>query len=300
MGREPYPGLGGEAIEPGPGGKRHPPLHQLQGEDVAGVCVASDVSVVKRLRFSRWQIWAVRRYISVVHVHRVPAVSHWGQFMSETLQILEKLNSLYSGAFSQLVTYTVGVLAFVGILIPLGIASFQNRQMKRDQAALSREIASSLAEARVQLFKEIEDQMTIREAKVQQLVADVKAEINLQVSKIDRAAMARSLHLQASASLATSPGSSTHDCLCAISEYVACSDERNLISVLRLLDSSLPKTDAAAFKLFDSEDASKNALKAIETLNTNGRYSQELKALRTGLADAKERRKPSPVVPSGS
>jgi len=67
--------------------------------------------------------------------------------MSETLQILEKLNSLYSGAITQLISYTIGVLAFVGIVIPALMGILQSRQLKRDHAALTTYIENQISAA---------------------------------------------------------------------------------------------------------------------------------------------------------
>jgi hypothetical protein len=42
--------------------------------------------------------------------------------MADAFAILERVNALYSTAFSQLIAYTVGVIAFIGVLVPIGIA----------------------------------------------------------------------------------------------------------------------------------------------------------------------------------
>nr|WP_315494130.1 hypothetical protein [uncultured Rhodoferax sp.] len=210
--------------------------------------------------------------------------------MSETLQLLEKLNSFYAGAFAQLVTYTVGVLAFIGILIPFGIAAFQNRQMKRDQNSLSNQIASELTEARIQLTKEFEEQFAARETKLQEQLKAMKQEIAKEVEKIDDLAMARSLHLQAAANLNTRPGSSTFDCLSAIPQYGASSDERNLIAILRLLESSLPLTTLEDFNLYEIDEVGEDAIKYLQKLNQHGRYAQEISLLKRSLAEAKVRK----------
>lgn len=212
-----------------------------------------------------------------------------GKYMSETLQILEKLNSFYSGAFAQLITYTVGVLAFIGILIPFGIATFQNRQMKRDQTTLSAHIALELAAAREQLSKEITEQISNREMKLQEQIKAMRQEIAREVKKIDSLASARTLHLQAAANLKSHPGKSTFDCLSAIPEYGDSGDERNLIAVLRLLESSVQKTTAEDFKNLSLEAARDGAIKVLEKLNQGGRYTQEIETLNRALAKAKER-----------
>ncbi len=39
----------------------------------------------------------------------------------DTLQVLEKVNSFYTNSFSQLITITIAILAFSGIILPIVI-----------------------------------------------------------------------------------------------------------------------------------------------------------------------------------
>ena len=61
--------------------------------------------------------------------------------MDSTLEILEKVNAFYIGAFDQLIILTVSVLAFCGVLVPILISTYQNKQLKLQQEALERLIA---------------------------------------------------------------------------------------------------------------------------------------------------------------
>ena len=111
--------------------------------------------------------------------------------MSETLQILEKLNTFYSGAFTQLITYTVGILAFIGIVIPFAIATFQNKQLKKDQTSLSNQIANELIAAKEEMKREIEEQMSKRGEGLRKLVLETKNVIDSEIRNFDRLAFAR-------------------------------------------------------------------------------------------------------------
>jgi hypothetical protein len=209
--------------------------------------------------------------------------------MSETLQILEKLNTFYSGAFTQLITYTVGILAFIGIVIPFAIASFQNRQLKNDQHSLSSQISAELAAAKDELNREIEEQMSKREEKLHQLVVETKSEIGLEIRKIDELALARSLHLQANSMADIDSAKSAADALAAAKGYAKYKDELNLIAVLHVFKSSIVQVNNENFDQYELDKKSNEAVESIEKLNQNGRYEADIKSIRREIAEAKKR-----------
>lgn len=209
--------------------------------------------------------------------------------MSETLQILEKLNTFYSGAFTQLITYTVGILAFIGIVIPFAIATFQNKQLKKDQTSLSNQIANELIAAKEEMKREIEEQMSKREEGLRKLVLETKNEIDSEIRKFDRLAFARSVHLQARSLLVDYPASAAFDALNAAKHYATYKDEQNLISSLALFKEAIPKVCKTDFDDYDIKKACDDAVKSIEKLNEHGRYTQELKFIKQSVVEAEKR-----------
>lgn len=205
------------------------------------------------------------------------------------MQILEKLNSFYSGAFGQLITYTVGVLALVGVLVPAGIAAFQNRQLKRDQAALSAQISAELLTAKTELSAQFAKEIAAREEELRKLVQDAKQELGKEIKKIDELAIGRSLHLQALTAGRESPGTAVHDSLEAIRAYVRGGDERNLRAVLRIFEEAIEKVDQSDFKPFDLDECATSALEALKELNQAGRYADDMRMIRLKLDEAKQK-----------
>lgn len=78
--------------------------------------------------------------------------------MDETLIVLEKLNQFYSSSFSQLVNMTIGLLAFVGVIIPVLIGLYQNKQFKQEQS----HILKALEESKLELIRHIESEVEQR------------------------------------------------------------------------------------------------------------------------------------------
>ena len=60
------------------------------------------------------------------------------------IEIVDKVNSFYSGAFTQLITLTVAVLAFAGIILPILIQIIQSRTFRSEQESLKAHIDEQL------------------------------------------------------------------------------------------------------------------------------------------------------------
>lgn len=105
--------------------------------------------------------------------------------MPDALQILEQVNSFYSDAFTQLIAFTVGLLALVGVLMPMGIAAYQNRQLKHDQKTLNEKIENELLAARLALSEQLAKNLATRDEALKALIETTKLEIAEEVRKID-------------------------------------------------------------------------------------------------------------------
>ena len=210
--------------------------------------------------------------------------------MSETIQILEKVNAFYVGAFSQLVTFTVGLLALVGVLIPIGIASYQNRQMKRDQKVLTERIENELNAVRVALSEQIAKDISEKEAAIKLLIDEAKKEISHQLEKIDELAIARSFHLQAISHYRTSPASGASDCLASVRAYAKGGDEQNLRAIISIWGECIENVTEEDFKVFDLAEDSQKTIEALTELNGNGRYVEDIRSIKRGIEEAKTRK----------
>lgn len=209
--------------------------------------------------------------------------------MSDAIQILEQVNSFYSGAFTQLVTFTVGLLAVVGVLMPVGIAAYQNRQLKHDQKTLNDKIDSELSAARHALSEQLAKDLATRDEALKSLIETTKLEIAKEVKKIDELGTARSFHLQALANRESSPAFAASDSLEAVSSYANGGDEMNLKSVLTIFTDCIEKVTEDDFKNHEFEESAQSVIKALSGLNANGRYAADIRDIRRGIKDAKTR-----------
>jgi hypothetical protein len=84
--------------------------------------------------------------------------------------IISNLNSLYSGAMSQVITYTAIIIGVVGILIPALSILFQWRSLKAEKKSLEKDIQEGIdnakASIRADLITEMKEQISIEEVKL--------------------------------------------------------------------------------------------------------------------------------------
>lgn len=59
----------------------------------------------------------------------------------ESLDLLSKLDAFYSSSFSTLVTATLGIVAIIGVLLPIGITWYQNRTFRKIVDGLKQEFS---------------------------------------------------------------------------------------------------------------------------------------------------------------
>jgi hypothetical protein len=212
--------------------------------------------------------------------------------MSESLLILEKLNSLYAGAISQLITYTVGVLAFVGLLIPVFIAALQRRQLKQDHESMLARLSTEVAAAKAELVKSLSEESIQTEERLREALESTKAELKAEMNRANAGHKAHAFHIQAQ-NLQAGATSRIEDCLLATSNYVIAGDEFNLRTILNVCN-GLWKTakleDLEHIPNFD--EAFNEGLAALRTLNKTGRYSADIQALTSGFNSLKKAAQP--------
>ncbi len=82
--------------------------------------------------------------------------------MNDYLEIITKVNSFYTGAFSQLVIYTAALLAFVGILIPIIIQFYQNRAVKLEKENLEHHLTELTKTIKSELLEKINNEISTK------------------------------------------------------------------------------------------------------------------------------------------
>lgn len=204
--------------------------------------------------------------------------------------IINNVNSMYSNV----IAYTVGLVAFVGILLPVAVSFFQNRQLKINHQALTDKIAMEMQEARNALIADLKNQLAIELSNFDKKASDIKNELNENILKASSGLNAKAHHLQARVAISANDFTSACiDCLVAINDYSKAADEGNLQVVLSaiLFPLVLPKLKQADFENDDKiESYFQEALASIGKINTNGRYNQNIQLLKTEFKTAKARK----------
>jgi hypothetical protein len=100
----------------------------------------------------------------------------------DALQILEKVNSFYSGAFAQLMTLTIAILAIAGVILPIVIQLIQSSISRNELKTLQTQIASELSVAREHMETAIDRRFTTVSEDVQRMFKEEREAMNKSVA----------------------------------------------------------------------------------------------------------------------
>jgi hypothetical protein len=216
----------------------------------------------------------------------------------ETLEILEKLNSLYSGAISQVVSYTIGLVAFVGLLIPVAIGILQNRQLKNDHKSLTATIEAETKAIKQSLLEEVAAVNHQNELKLQQLVKDTTTEIRQELLKLENQFNGKAFHLQARSVLVNHPSTAASSALQAITCYARSEDERNIAPAMAVFMDGIAKINGDQIAAESLDEVATTAIAALKKLDGKGRYSSDIQDITDAMRIAKTPRPKSEKVAS--
>jgi hypothetical protein len=214
--------------------------------------------------------------------------------MSETLQILEKVNAFYTASFTQLITFTGALLALVGVLVPLLIALQQAKQAKRDQEQLSRVIDDRFAEAHKEFTEFLKRESSIIDERMRALVDATKGEISAELKQSENSAQGSIFHIQARQYIDQGYfGHAVSSACHAGKHYARAKAELNLTAVLKVMKSALRLANRVDMEVAENQEPGSysNFCKAIQKLNESGRYTEELRLLQS-MYDAAKAREP--------
>lgn len=205
--------------------------------------------------------------------------------MDETLIVLEKLNQFYSSSFSQLVTITTGLLAFVGVVVPILITFYQNRQFRQEQNY----ILKALEESKIELIKHVESEVTqkfeLEKKRRDEEITMLRGEFE-KASQISRGGVC---FVQANNLLKQSSFTGAmNSYIDAIQCFIKAEDELNFQRASKMLiDSCLPKILKDDFECREKYDEKiRNIAVQLEKINSNGRYTDLSNRLLNALEKA--------------
>jgi len=184
------------------------------------------------------------------------------------LEILEKVNSFYSSSFSQLLTVTLGLVAFVGIFVPVLTTYYQNRNIKIEKDNLEAYIDNKIESVKLELLSEVRNELLSN-------LSDFEEKQKSEIEKV----LAGVFHVQANHQISKgSYKNATNSILQSIDCCIAGKDELNLQRGLKLLiNNCLPNITLEEEPNLGILEERISTLKIdMQPLNENGRYTDIL------------------------
>jgi flagellar hook-associated protein FlgK len=218
--------------------------------------------------------------------------------MQETQAILDSVHQFYADSFSQLVTLTLAMLGFIGVLVPVLLTIYQQRLFKLEQREVMGSLRTQLDAINVEHIKLLEQKFDDREKLSQQRM---EAQVGLLQREIAKA-QGSTFHVQANQSIASKQYPAAFESLLdAAIKYVDAQNESNLGRVLTLLThNTLPHLDSSHFEyrgeMWERQLQKANA--GIAEVNVNGRFTDAHNQFKAAVKAAKARTPaPAPPVP---
>ena len=200
--------------------------------------------------------------------------------MTDTFVILERINALYAASFSQLITYTVGVVAFVGLLVPLMVTLFQRRQAAEDKAHFQRQINEELGVAKQELVKLVEHARQAIESQISIDLAKSALEAKATLLRQENYSRAGLAHVQG-----TLFSTINHHAIAlihfarSVPFSVSAQEEENMRSALRMINTCASKIIIPDIPVGDRTPMAaqiRDALTAVASINERNRWGKEI------------------------
>lgn len=196
--------------------------------------------------------------------------------------IINNINSLYGN----LVSYTVGLILFVGAFVPGVISFFQRRQFTREYEELNKRVGMDIAER----VREAEKALTEAIGTVQQdefkKIEELNSALKNELTKELRVLKGNAFHLQAQRE--EFPKLCLASCECALACYLEGEDEQNARSILNIIGVSMDKIGKGNAE--DFEDIEQDVVSILDTLKRHddtGRYAHDIENIKKKLRVAK-------------
>jgi hypothetical protein len=217
---------------------------------------------------------------------------------SDTLQILDKVNSFYSSSFTQLLTVTLAFLGFAGVILPIILQMVQARTFRVEQKTLHSQISSDVAAAKTELSVALEKTFKEAQAELQKTVKQELDAVNIRFTEQVAAVKGASFFLQATGYAEKGYDSyAANDFAFAARKLFEGKEEDNSQRSINRLLACLPKLDEDHFAELPSLTINLEALiKTLEDNNINNRFYDTIQDLRRNVNAAKKRSKPLPPV----
>lgn len=205
--------------------------------------------------------------------------------MKTELEVLNAVNTFYSQSFSQLITITVAVLAFVGVVMPILFSMYQKRLFKIEHKEIEHKL-------RITIESEFEEKMAqLNKQRLEELQAQ-KDEFNVLKNNLDRKfnkLEGALLHVQAVNSNGTV--SAYRDFMDSAISYIYGHENLNLRRVMnQIIEDCLPKISVSDFEYATELEGMHNKLLSdLKNYNTDEHYDDLILNLEREFSLARKR-----------
>lgn len=207
------------------------------------------------------------------------------------IELLSTVTNFYDQAFNKLMAVTFGVIAFIGVLVPIVVGWVQTRNLKSEKSALLSELRQEIASEREEIRKTIE--ASVR-AEMSELRIETQARLKSLADEIERAAAsadASTFHLQGVSRFQSGFfGMAAGDFAHSAYRYIDAKDEANAQKCISILvHDCLPKMSADDYKEYKVEKVCNRLLKELRACNENGRYTNSIADIEREMEVASKR-----------
>lgn len=202
----------------------------------------------------------------------------------DALEILNNINTFYSSAFTQLITITFGIVAFIGIFLPIITTYYQNRNTRIEKENLEDYITNKVEEMRIEVVETIGNDL---EKKLETISLDWKRENDRAIGGV--------LHVQANQYLSAKKYKlAANSIFSAIRFYIRGKDEFNLQRSIDILTKScLPKLELSENPNLERlSEMTEEVINLLDELNDSGRYKDTMSNLGVTTKDTISRLEP--------
>lgn len=207
-------------------------------------------------------------------------------------ELLEKINGFYNNAFNSLITIVACIIGFAGVLLPIAIAFFQNRQFKIQKADLEKNLTEVIKEeiAATALALEEKNNQLI-DAEIKKILVDLEKKnksFEANIKKSQSLISGQLAHMNATQQLGKKEYSNAAMYFfSAATHYISARSEQNLGRVLRLLhENALPNMKIER-KIEEADEKIVKLKEKIKPLNTTGKYRDDLEKINHSLEKAR-------------
>ncbi|GAA5000357.1 hypothetical protein FNZ56_10770 [Pseudoluteimonas lycopersici] len=219
------------------------------------------------------------------------------------IDAIDKAHVFYAEAFSNLLLITFGIVAFVGVILPIVISIIQSKQLKSENKTLRQELEEHASQLTAAKFKEIQKELEEKERKFESHLDAKLGELKARIGRLTDESTGSVFHLQGNSSLKERQYESATGSYCiAIRRYLSAENFADMRIVCRILcEKCLPNLDKDKLKdetkILDGID---KAYKLIRDKNKNGTFSDLISSIEEQLSLYRKKDQAKPKIDSDS